>query len=146
MNYSIINPLKKHDKAIFAALFEVAAGMEPCARPRTRVVAALSYRNTIIIGKNSLKSDTFQAKYSANSDSIYSHAETAAIKAGLRAFDADISRCTLYVLRAKFKSGTRTNLHCGLAMPCEGCRKAIQRFGISRVLFTTDSDAIGALL
>lgn len=146
MNYTTIESLSKCDKSLFAALFEVAAGMNnACGRPRTRVVAALAHKNTIVIGKNSLKSDTFQAKYSSNRSAIYSHAETATIKAGLKVFSGDLSRCKLIILRAKYRSGTKTDLQCGLALPCEGCMKVIEKFKIDKVLFTTDENRIGVL-
>lgn len=146
MNYLTTDSLSKYDRSLFAALFDIAAGMNnDCGRPRTRVVAALAYKNTIVIGQNSLKSDTFQAKYSANKDSIFLHAETAAIKNGLKVFNGDLSRCKLFVLRAKYRSGTKTDLQCGLALPCNGCMKAIIEFKVGKVLFTTDTDKIGVI-
>jgi cytidine deaminase len=79
-----------------------------------------------------MKTDPFQAKYSAKNECIYLHAEIHAIKNALKNIDVqELRKAKLVVLRKK-------GVAYGLAKPCEGCMRAIAEFGIKSVTYTTD--------
>lgn len=107
---------------------------------RTRIAACIVYKNDIIsIGVNQLKSHPFQAKFSRNSDSIFLHAETDAIKNALRHITVDeLAKSKLYVCRLKVDHPQKRQYVRGLSLPCEGCKKAIATFNIKKVVYTCD--------
>lgn len=64
---------------------------------------------------------------------VYNHAEIYAIHSFLKNNSAKkLKKCTLYVYRAKLKSGKFTY---GASKPCKGCMKAIKHFGIKHVIY-----------
>jgi len=110
----------------------------------TRMAACVVYKNRVIsFGLNRLKSHPFQQKFSKNSDSIYLHAETDAIKNALRFVDVDdLKKSTLYICRIKKIS----KKDCwGLSKPCSGCQKAISTFGIKNVIYSNDEGGYSKL-
>jgi tRNA(Arg) A34 adenosine deaminase TadA len=125
-------------------LEKMAEDVVPVAN--ARITAAISYKGDIIsFGMNELKSDPFQAKYSKNEQAIYRHAETSAIKNAIkRAGKLDLSDYTLHVCRIKYDDAPRGKKRFirGLARPCEGCSKAIKRFGIKNTFYTCDDGSI----
>lgn len=124
---------------IFSVLFEVAVATPKVAN--AKLAAAIVYKNRIVsIGVNSLKTNPFQIRFASSSDSIYLHAETAAIKNALRQLSLrELSRASLYVCRVKSKDGTPNNFGFGLAKPCIGCTRAIIEFNISKVFYTCET-------
>ena len=122
-------PLRRHLKH-FHILEKVAEAIEPVANHR--LAASLIHKNNIIsIGFNKKKTHPFQRQYAKNEDAIYLHAEIDCIINAMRNGEEDMSKYSLYVLRAK-KDGN------GLAKPCEGCQRAIAAMGIKKVYYTTD--------
>ena len=97
------------------------------------MVAALTTRKGEVIGlgRNSMKSHPFQAKYSKNSESIYLHAETAALLDAINN-GTDPSGATMHVIR-KLRDGTL-----GLARPCQGCMRALAAYGVDRVVYSNE--------
>lgn len=121
--------MPSHNK-IFSLLERVA---EASDHTRHQMAAALVIRNDIIaFGWNRMKSDPMQAKYGANKDCIYLHAEIHAIKNALRTRHPDqLARADIFVLRKKEQKY-------GLAKPCAGCMRAISEFNIRNVYYTTE--------
>jgi tRNA(Arg) A34 adenosine deaminase TadA len=105
---------------------------------RFKHTAAVIHKNRIIsIGMNSLKSNPFQLKYGRNNESIYLHAEVAAIKNALKRVRADfLKRCTLISVRR------RPDGSIGISKPCAGCERCIAEFGIKNVFWTNEHGLI----
>lgn len=114
---------------------------------KTRIAAAVVYRGTVVaLGVNQKKTHPFQAKYSKHPESVYLHAETAAIKNSLKFLSAEeLSEATLYVCRVKYFDKNKRRMVFGLAQPCPGCLKCIQRFGIGNVVYTIDGSGFEQL-
>lgn len=107
---------------------------------RTRFAAGIVYKNEMVsIGVNQLKSHPFQAKFSKHEESIFLHAETAAIKNALRILDLDdLRKSTLYICRVK-KCDRKTKAFVwGISKPCAGCMKAVIQYDIKNVVYTCD--------
>lgn len=107
--------------------------------PRAKVAAAVVYKNKLVsVGLNSNKSDPFQKTFSLNDDSIFLHAENLAIKRALRVLDEnEMRKSSLFVCRIKFDHDF--NILRGLAKPCEGCQKAIQKYNIKQTIYSLDN-------
>jgi len=107
-----------------------------------KVGAVLAIRNEIIsIGFNQKKTHPLQRRFSKNEDCIYLHAEIDAIKNALRLNDPELlSKCTLYVSRVKCVSTHDKTLILGIAKPCAGCMKAIRKYRIPEVIYSTDEN------
>ena len=96
------------------------------------MVAAITKKNDIIgVGKNQMKTHPFQAKFSRNPDSIYLHAETAALLDAINN-GQNPSGGVMHVIR-RLRDDTL-----GLARPCSGCMKALDAYGISRVIYSNE--------
>lgn len=107
-----------------------------------RIVALLVCKNLLAWGQNSSKTHPLQAQYGKNDEAIHLHAEIDAIRSMLRLMDPEeLSRCTLYIARAKWDSGDlkKKRMVFGEARPCAGCQSAIKAFRIKRVVYTTDA-------
>lgn len=78
-------------------------------------------------GINQRKSHPLQAKFSNHPESIYLHAEIAAL---VDARSENLTGATMYVARV-LKDGTPA-----LAKPCKGCQKALISFGLKDVIWT----------
>lgn len=124
----------KHNR-VLNTLFKLAQDVAPVAS--ARIAAGVVYRNEIIsFGVNQMKTHPFQNRFSKNSESIYLHAETDAIKNALRSLSIkDLEKCTLYICRAKY---SERNFVYGLSKPCPGCMRAISTFNIRKVIYTCD--------
>lgn len=109
-------------------------------KTRGRLVAAVVYKNQIIsYGFNSKKSHPFVIPFQKNKDAIYLHAETDAIKNALKMVSVEqLSKCDLYVIRAKQTSPTNKTMVYGISKPCNGCSKCINTFGLRSVIYSTD--------
>lgn len=93
--------------------------------------AVLAYRKRVIsIGMNRSKTHPFQKLHAKNIDAICLHAEIDAIKNAIKQGVTDFSGLTLYVARVK------KDLTTGLAKPCKGCQRAIDKYGIKEVVYT----------
>jgi tRNA(Arg) A34 adenosine deaminase TadA len=84
-----------------------------------------------------------QAMFSTHDEAIHLHAEICAIKNALRTIDqAELSKATLYVARAKYDGCARAKVIQGMAKPCCGCSRALNHYGISRIMYTLDNGDI----
>jgi tRNA(Arg) A34 adenosine deaminase TadA len=110
------------------------------ATSNARIVAAIVYKNQIVsYGFNSKKSHPFVIPYQKNEDAIFLHAETDAIKNALKRISVDqLSKCDLYIIRAKQVSSKNKNMIFGMSKPCKGCAKCISQFGLRSVIYSTD--------
>lgn len=101
-----------------------------------RLASAVVLKGDIVsFGVNQLKTHPFQAKYSKNSQALYMHSENAAILRALKKIGEDeLKNSILYVARVKNPGNVW-----GLACPCEGCMKAIDKFKIKNVVYTNEN-------
>jgi len=116
---------------------------------KMKLAASLVLRNEIIsVGFNSDKSHPLQARFSKNPDSIFKHAEVDCIINALKHIDKeDLGNSTLYVYRVKRQHKGGLDWVDGMSEPCPGCKKAIQHFGIKKVVYSTDDSSLwGSLL
>lgn len=127
-------------KNAFEVLREVALTTEGVNNRRH---ASMVVRGKAILGMgvNRYKTDPFQLKFARNSESLFLHAEVAAIKSALRHIDrlaraGSLEGCDLYVLRLD-----RHNKY-AMSLPCKGCQKAIVEFGIRNVYYTNREGTI----
>ena len=136
----LTHPCSGKDMKILALLSKIAEAVPPIRS--ARIAAALVIKNDIIsFGINQMKTHPFQARYSRNDQAIYVHAENAAIMRALKKVDVeDLKKATLYVARVK-----KPNNMWGMACPCEGCQKAIDKFGIKKVVYTEDTQGYSVL-
>jgi tRNA(Arg) A34 adenosine deaminase TadA len=130
---------------IVDTLFMLASDHE--ATGNAKIVAAVVYKNQIIsYGFNQLKSHPFIIPYQKNEDAIYLHAETDAIKNALKRITVDqLSKCDLFIIRAKQKSSTSNKIVYGIAKPCDGCAKCISTFGLKKVYYSTNEQDIKSM-
>jgi len=107
-----------------------------------KIAAAIVQRGNIIsFGINQNRTHPLQAKWGKNSKAIFLHAEICAIKNALRHNTADyLMNTTMIVYRARRSNvGPKHAWYCGSATPCvAGCQAAIEAFGISKVISSTD--------
>jgi len=101
---------------------------------KQRLAACIVSGNKILaFGHNKNKTHPLQTRFAKNNHAIFLHAEIDVIKNALKDNSSDILEGTiLYIARTK-KNGSE-----GIARPCEGCMRAIEAFGISKVVYTTD--------
>ena len=132
--------MNKRDRKNIDLLLRIAEGLPLSAD--ARVAASIVIGNEVIaIGVNEEKTHPMAKRFSKNKDAIYLHAEVAAIKNALRKVSVnDLARATIYIARAK-KTGRGGSFKEGEAAPCQGCRRAIETFGIRRVVHTSESVA-----
>lgn len=124
------------NEKIMAHLCTIAQDVTPVGN--ARLAAAIVHKRQIVgLGVNQRKSHTLQKRYGRNEDSVYLHAEVSAIRNAVnRMGGIDFLRhSTLIVARMRVIDGKWVR---GLAEPCSGCYKAVEAFGIERVLWTGD--------
>lgn len=111
---------------------------------KSKLASCLVLRNEVIsIGFNSDKSHPIQKKFSRNSESIFKHAEIDCIINALKHIEKDeLQKATLYIYRVKKQNKEDRSWVDGLSKPCNGCCKAIEHFGIKKVVFSTDENGI----
>lgn len=116
----------------------------PGVQGRFKLAAGIVYRKHLIAtGINSYKSHPLMYEWGRNADSIFLHAEIDAIKNALRLITQEqLSKCDMYIVRVKQKSIKDKSWIHGLAKPCDGCRRAIESFGLKNIYFTTDDNTI----
>lgn len=111
-----------------------------------RIAASIVIKNrTISHGINKGKTDPQAVRWAKNPLADCPHAEVIAIKNALKRITVDeLAGATLYVARAKRESAGGEFIP-GLAMPCNGCRRAINAFNIGRVFYSLDNKGYGQL-
>ena len=134
--FYVINIIMKNN--IFKILFNIAKNKIPAGN--ARIAATIVYnRYPISIGLNSMKTHPFQKKYGKNDRAICLHAEIDAIKNALKVLTVkELKYCDLYIMRVK-KDKPRGKDITGLALPCEGCMRAIMTFDINNVFYSEDN-------
>jgi len=149
---TISHPMMKDNSGIrhiryLNILSKVATDTITTPNNNAKLAACVVYKNNLIsFGVNERKTHPFQAKYRKNKDSVFLHAETAAIKNALKHLNVEeLSKSTLYVCRVKFLNEERQKLIFGLAKPCSGCFHCINIFGIRKVIFSLDNGSYGML-
>ena len=122
---------------IFDETFKLAQSVEPVRG--ARIAAAVVRRGKVIAyGYNHKKTHPFQAKFRKNQDAVFFHAEVHAIKNALKSIDVeDLSKCELYIVRAKRNKANRKWIH-GLSKPCAGCQRCIEMFELKNVYFSRE--------
>lgn len=134
-------------------LFKIAEAIEPVGSAKLASAVVINNKE-IAHGFNSWKTQPLQKRFAGPDDEaqgmlkqrtrerangryipnakICGHAEIMAIKNSLRHIDVDdLTRATLYIVRHK-------NNGWGLAKPCTACQRAIDTFGIKRVIYSCD--------
>ena len=132
--------MKKRDLKIMKLLRRLAIDNEGVRR-RFKLAAAIVNKRTIIsIGLNEMRTHPLQGKFKKNNDSLFLHAEIAAIANALNHIPKEELRdSSLFVYRVKRKSSfNHRDWIDGIAFPCEGCMSAIISFGLKRVIYSTD--------
>lgn len=99
-----------------------------------RLGAMLVIGNRVVsMGQNLYKSHPLQKRFGKNEEAIYQHAEINCLINFLRNNSvSDLGKATLYVARVV---GEDMDL-VGEAKPCLGCMKAIDHYGIRKVVHT----------
>lgn len=133
------NILTRRESKLLDLLYRTAIDSDPAGN--SRIAAALVVRGDVAaIKTNSRRTHPFQAKYGKNSDCIYLHAETSVISSTLKHFSKeDLSRSSMYIVRAKMQEPGKKNWSRGLAKPCIGCMRAIVDFDIRKVIYSCDT-------
>lgn len=136
----------KHHKYL-NILSKLAADIANPVSGNARLAACVVYRNDIVsFGINEMKSHPFQAKYGKNSNSVFLHAETSAIKNALKYLaQSELSKATLYICRVKFHDPSKNKMIFGLSKPCPGCFRCINTFNIRSVIYTLDNEGYSVL-
>jgi tRNA(Arg) A34 adenosine deaminase TadA len=100
--------------------------------------ACIVFKKQIVsIGVNSKKTTTLMSFFNRRPEAIVVHAEIAAIHSALKRMSySNLKKSTLYIARAKTVGGI---VQPGLSMPCSGCARALEHFGISRVVYTVNN-------
>ena len=125
---------------IFNETFKLAQSIVPVRS--ARIAASVVCRGKVVAyGYNHKKSHPFQAKFCKNKDAVFFHAEVHAIKNALRVIDVDdLSKCDLYIVRAKRENNRNRKWITGLAKPCSGCQKCIDAFELKNIYYSFDND------
>lgn len=136
--------MNRHDRYM-RTLAKIACDTPSSGKAKLAACIVL-YNDIVSFGINEMKSHPFQKRYSRNKESVYLHAETAAIKNSLKYISvSDLAKATLYICRVKFEDESRNNVIFGLAKPCSGCIHCIYTFEIPRVVFSLDNSGYSML-
>lgn len=125
------------DYLLLEELHTIALDLSPVAG--SRVAAGVREGNHwISFGVNQKKTHPLQAQFSTSPFNIYLHAEIAAIANAQKriAYRDEMERCSIYIARAKIVGGRWVY---GIAKPCEGCQRAIERMGFKRVIYSLET-------
>jgi len=125
---------------IFDETFRLAQSVEPVRG--ARIAAAVVRKGKVIsYGYNHKKTHPFQAQFCKNKHAVFFHAEVHAIKNALKSVDVDdMSKCELYIVRAKRNKSNRKWIT-GLSKPCIGCQKCIDLFELKNVYYSEEGEA-----
>jgi tRNA(Arg) A34 adenosine deaminase TadA len=122
----------KKDQNFISVLKKISQDIE-CVGNQTLAACVVKRNKIISFGHNKNKTHPLQNKFNKHPQAIYLHAEIDAIKNALKRVSVeDLVGSTLYIVRTK-KDGSE-----GLAKPCSGCMQAIESFGISKVIYTSN--------
>jgi deoxycytidylate deaminase len=117
-------------------LLSLAESVTPVANARMAACVVLN-RRIISFGFNEKKTHPLAKEYGKNPHAVYMHAEIMAIRNALRKISKDdLKKCDLYIVRIKYSSTRKDEMIEGMAMPCEGCSRAIRSFGLKSVTYT----------
>jgi len=132
-------PRNNKENKILNHLRMVAEDVVPVGK--AKVASAIVVRGKIkSVGVNQWRTDPLQRKFQTNEAAIHPHAEISAIKNFLKRHSLkDLEKATIYVVRRKM-TGPDGHMVDGNAAPCLGCQKAIKRFKIKEVIYTTDKE------
>ena len=126
---------------IFNETFKLAQSVEPVRG--ARIAAAVVRRGKVIsYGYNHKKSHPFQTRFCKNRHAVFFHAEVHAIKNALKSVDVeDLSKCELYIVRAK-RNSTNRKWITGMSKPCSGCQKCIDLFDLKSVYYSYEGELV----
>ena len=126
---------------IFNETFKLAQSVEPVRG--ARIAAAVVRRGKVIsYGYNHKKTHPFQTRFCKNPHAIFFHAEVHAIKNALKSVDVeDLSKCELYIVRAKRDKANRKWIT-GMSKPCSGCQKCIDLFDLKSVYYSIEGEIV----
>ena len=124
---------------IFDETFKLAQSVEPVRG--ARIAASVVRKGKVVsYGYNHKKSHPFQAKFCKNAHAVFFHAEVHAIKNALISIEVDdLSKCELYIVRAKRDKSNRKWIT-GLSKPCIGCQKCIDLFDLKNVYYSYEGE------
>ena len=124
---------------IFQEVFKLAQAVEPVRG--ARIAASVVHKGKVVsYGYNHKKSHPFQAKFCKNMHAVFFHAEVHAIKNALQIIDVDdLSKCELYIVRAKRDKSNRKWIT-GLSKPCSGCQKCIDLFELKNIYYSEEKE------
>ena len=124
---------------IFNETFKLAQSVEPVRG--ARIAAAVVRKGKVVsFGYNHKKSHPVQAKFCKNNHAVFFHAEVHAIKNALNSVNVDdLSKCDLYIVRAKRNKENKKWLT-GLSKPCSGCQKCIDLFDLNSVYYSKEGE------
>jgi deoxycytidylate deaminase len=122
-------------------IFKLAQSVEPVRG--ARIAAAVVRRGKVIsYGYNHKKSHPFQTRFCKNRHAVFFHAEVHAIKNALKSVDVeDLSKCELYIVRAK-RNSTNRKWITGMSKPCSGCQKCIDLFDLKSVYYSKEGEIV----
>ena len=122
-------------------IFKLAQSVEPVRG--ARIAAAVVRRGKVIsYGYNHKKSHPFQTRFCKNRHAVFFHAEVHAIKNALKSVDVeDLSKCELYIVRAK-RNSTNRKWITGMSKPCSGCQKCIDLFDLKSVYYSKEGELV----
>lgn len=122
-------------------IFKLAQSVEPVRG--ARIAAAVVRRGKVIsYGYNHKKSHPFQTRFCKNRHAVFFHAEVHAIKNALKSVDVeDLSKCELYIVRAK-RNSTNRKWITGMSKPCSGCQKCIDLFDLKSVYYSIEGEIV----
>ena len=122
-------------------IFKLAQSVEPVRG--ARIAAAVVRRGKVIsYGYNHKKSHPFQTRFCKNRHAVFFHAEVHAIKNALKSVDVeDLSKCELYIVRAK-RDSTNRKWITGMSKPCSGCQKCIDLFDLKSVYYSIEGEIV----
>ena len=122
-------------------IFKLAQSVEPVRG--ARIAAAVVRRGKVIsYGYNHKKTHPFQTRFCKNPHAIFFHAEVHAIKNALKSVDVeDLSKCELYIVRAK-RNSTNRKWITGMSKPCSGCQKCIDLFDLKSVYYSIEGEIV----
>ena len=127
---SNISNLTNRDYRFINLALKMAEDVEPWAG--VRMSSVLAYRGEILsFGYNDNKTHPLQARFGKNRHAVFWHAETRCIANAIKRDHTELlSKSTMYIVRITM--GGRP----ALSRPCSGCAKAIQDYGIKRVVYS----------
>lgn len=123
-----------------------AAYLARIKRPEVRnyrMASILVYDKREFIDYPRNKTHPTQKLYAKNEDSLFAHAEVGSVIQAKRFYrnDIDWSKSILYIARVKAISSVCPDTFMpGLARPCEGCQRMIDKLGIKTVYYTLNED------